>query len=286
MPHISSIISYEQKLLKLIRVFNTRSMVLFYALGRAIGGSLQLDKSFVIAVGIFITTYAFSSALNFSYDKKVDKLNKRDNPLIKDKQILLISRSVLFLSPFFALVFALVGAKQLDIFTAIILLFLGILYSHPAIRLSYHPFGKLFSMALNYSIIPALYGFSQGREPYENVFVLLAICLFYVSWIPYSDIKDIGGDKKAGKRTLAVVLGVRGVILFSIVGTLIALVSLYLIHSFGAYVQGIIITVFISFLALEVYAYFRPSILLEQKYREIGGYAMLLFLVVLVFSFI
>ncbi len=206
-----------------IRVYNTRSMILFYLLGRRLGGKLIFDYDLLVVVIIFIIVYAHASIINFIYDRDIDRKNKKYNPIqnssVNSKVLSGLSR----FAPAAGIVICFFATDKIAALAGCLILFvLSYLYSHPRWRWSHNPWGKLGIMTVFYLVVPAAMGL--GKINPASLMIVLPLIVYYASFFLYSDITDIEGDRFFGKRTFAVVLGVRRLLWVStLLGTVAAI---------------------------------------------------------------
>lgn len=162
------------------------------------------------------------------------------------------------------------------------LLLLAFTYSNKPFQFSYNPVIKLLSMSLTYAYIPLLIGVGNNFSSTTNVFGFLVAGLYTV-YLPYSDIKDIKGDLKYGKRTIANTLGLHK--------TLILCTSLSLMVSIAlmVYMSKMVTWPYLAMLLLcllaliQIVACVYPRLVLYKKVQIFSGTIMLLFLISVLF---
>lgn len=283
-PILLSITSLHQLIIT-FRVHNTRSMILFYLLGVKLSTQpFHLPDILFISLS-FIFSYAFASILNFHRDRLIDALNQRSVPAIFKS---LSSGELQYLSigtVMCALILMLPTQSPLYNLVAITFhLILSYAYSHPLFPLSFHPLGKSVSMWAGYLLIPGLIGLGSNPS-FTQLHIIFWISFYYASWQLFNDIKDIKGDKKFGKNTLAVILGARKLTALSL---LIGLLSLHFFHGLMQFPN----TLFSKFLTLnylilltfQIIVIFYPSFIHQKNNRQFAGYLLLTSLLLLILS--
>jgi len=281
---IFSEISYKSHLLvRLLRSYNTRGMILFYLLGRILAGNFKTDTDLFLVPIIFICTYGIVSLFNYDADRREDKINKRRNPLENKLSKKFINKLITILVIFVATLLTFVNHKLGISIASVSIIITGFLYSHKKIQLSHRPLTKIVLMMSGYTFIPGILGLSNNRIDKLNLFLIFSLSLIYASFLIYSDVKDITGDKKVGKITLAVLLGykklcVLGFVL-ALLGTIPALYLLRLNENFQ-----IIASFFSIPILLQTFIIINCEAILKRKVRVVGSYIVLLFFVGLVLS--
>jgi 4-hydroxybenzoate polyprenyltransferase len=272
----------ERKYISTFRVFNTRSMILFYLVGLKINGDFYWSTEILKITIIFILTYASASTINFIYDTEIDKQNKRYNPLFElhiNKQRFWFITVCLWTTTL--CISAITNNPLPSLGGAAVLLILGVIYSAPPFKLSHRPLLKLISMAITYSYIPILMGIGLSGTAHADIALLVAS--FYVACLPYSDVKDIEGDRAHNKITLAVLLGARRLsILCTVVSFGLYLTILVNRNSlFPLHIVSHLL--FISIILAQVVALIVPKLLFKKKIQQGFGYITLFWLLSLIF---
>lgn len=268
-----------------IRVYNTRSMILFYLLGRALVHNLVFDKELIFMPIIFILAYAYASILNFEHDYEIDAYNKKNsNPFIGHTITYKTLRLVYICLISCAILFSLLTKNPLLTSITISTFFLlSYIYSAPRFRVSFHPLGKIAVMITFYIAIPTVIGLN-GILTSDILKIVLPLSLYYSSFLLYSDIKDREGDKKYGKRTLAVVLGIQPILWFSAVLGICSAIMLLLVLNLSGYLYIFARVLIFTPALLQIIAARNPTLVLTQKYAPLTGYlliAIVIFLILL-----
>ena len=266
--------------LLIFRVYNTRSMILFYLVGVSLGDGIRLSRDLFLVPLIFLCTYSFASILNFQADQEIDRINKRTNPFLNKQVNTYFDRSALFILPAGAIALSLYTNSWLSTFLgSVFLLVLSYGYSHSSLRWSHHPLLKIIAMALNYAIVPALIGLGMQNVTIRTFIILVSLSVFYTSWLLYSDMKDIRGDQKFNKRTFAVLLGKKklatwcwGIGLMSFLFVMAILMRTYSIHRVTIIVG--ILTIGLQFIAMV-----NIRLLENKRLRILGSYIVYIFLI-------
>ena len=262
-----------KKYLSLYRLYNTRIMVIFYILGLKISHRPIFNLNTIIIWLVFICSYSYASSLNFLYDTKTDKINKRENIFLKYKidlfKIKKLSGAILITG------FVLCFFTASPLYTQIIYITLvisGYLYSYPVFKLSHKAFYKLFLMTLNYCFLPGLLGIIQNFTKY-SLYTILTFSLFYSSWLLYTDVKDIKGDKKVGKNTFAVILGLKKLTMLS---ATISISAVFIVSYLLIINDTKILIILYSAVLVQGALIIKRNWLTNKIYKNIVGYYLLL----------
>jgi len=220
----------QRTILQLMRIYNIRNSILVYLLTRSLSGNLKWDLGIIIYSGLLILLYGWSSIRNYELDIQTDKINKRINPIslhIFSPSQLNNLKTTIYILVVLLTVIGMVSYGINVLFFSASLWFLGWAYSHPKWKLSYYPVAKLVSMLLAYVVIPGLVGLYSGKVTGDNLIIFGSLILMAASWFVYSDIKDIKGDLKVGKKTLANTLGVKKLTRLGLMAGLMSVVILW-----------------------------------------------------------
>ncbi len=202
---------YFRELLRDSRLLRIAHYEIMFFLGIALGPGLAVTAEnvfhlFFIPVSIAFALL-FSVVTNNIADHEIDMVSNRGRPhvkkTIKDRHYLRLGWAFLVL----ALVFAGFSGPQTLFF---IVLFTGnyFLYSMPPLRLKRVTFFSKIFISLN-SLVLVILGFVfAGGSPgsFPPVIALIILTAFTAA-TNFIDIKDYRGDKRAGIKTLPVVLG-------------------------------------------------------------------------------
>ncbi len=269
-----NLLKKEKTIIDSLRIYNTRPMILFYLIGlKASHQDIFTFNSLKVWI-VFILAYASASLINFLQDTLIDEKNKKYNPTDRNANVKYIKIMAVILS-IVALGISMTADNSVAItLTTGILLLLGLAYSLPPIRLSYHPLGKLVSMSLAYAFLPALAGINFDYHN-ESFYQLMMLCLFYSSFIPYSDVKDIEGDGHYGKRTLAVLLGPQKLSIMCLVASTSAAVLIALqIPQFSLSIALILIGL-VALTLIQLLSIFKKKLIQERQLHHISGFILL-----------
>lgn len=266
------------------RVFNTRSMILFYLVGLKLSEIPLFTSETAIVVVIFVLTYAYASIINFLEDKEIDKRNQKTNPFMQSTPFTKRLLGIAYVCAFFSILLSMFSSNKLvNIAGTLAILGLGYIYSKPPLKLSFHPLGKLLSMGLTYAYVPAFMGLMTGPGSNHSPILLFLLCSLHVSWLPYSDIKDMVGDKEYGKRTLAIHLGLKKLLLVCASASSICIISLIPFLPKGTGALYALLCLYSLALAVQFYFVFNQKTVHIRRLQIFGGYlilaSLLLFLI-------
>lgn len=244
-----------------------KSRTLVYAFALATMGTFLISSGvkvpdFLVLARLTISVYFLALATylyNDLTDYDVDKVNSRDNNYSSKRTNY---RQILYSTiGFFVLSISL--AFSINVQTGIAALaFLGlaIVYSHPKIHLKDMFVIKTVVTATGGFIAALMGALAVQNVSYVGISASLMFFLMYFINGPLGDMGDISGDKKGGRRTIPIVLGVQktfGVIFASVVAMAAILVANY--YFFGLNVLGLSLG-----LAICVYVGFRIKKLFPQ----------------------
>ena len=242
----------ESNVAKFIHLFSiffliVKSRTLVYAFALAAMGMFLISSGlkipdFLVLVRLVSSVYLLALATylyNDLTDYEVDKVNNPDakysSKKANYKQILYSTIGFFLISIFLAF--------SINMQTGVgSLAFLGlaILYSHPRIQLKKIFVVKTLVTAAGGFIASLLGSLAVGSISYVGILASLIFFLMYFINGPLGDIGDITGDRKVGRRTIPVVLGIRKT--FGVIFGAISLISLILVvnyYFFGLYVIGL-----------------------------------------------
>ena len=208
---------YFKLIIRDIRPFRLLHFELMFLLGFIIGlnkfGTFVLDSanifSFIFIPAGIAFAWLYSVITNNIVDYDIDKISNNNRPLIKSKinkiAYYKLSWIILFIALFYPLM---VSFKAFFM----VLLFVGnyFLYSMPPLRLKRIPLFSKMIIAFN-SLILVMLGFiiSTGKLEEFPAILIAFFLIFFTIAINFIDIKDYEGDKKAGIKTLPVILGLK-----------------------------------------------------------------------------
>ena len=237
------------KIIKAFSIFFSiiKSRILVYAFALAALGTFLISSDakipdFLVLVRLIPSVFFLALATylyNDLTDYEVDKVNSRDTNYSSKKtnytQILYSTIS------FFAV--SILLAFSINVQTGVgSLAFLGlaIVYSHPKIHLKKIFLVKTIVTATGGFIASLMGALAVQNISYVGIFASFIFFLMYFINGPLGDIGDITGDRKGGRRTIPIVLGIKktfGVIFGAISSMAIILVTNY--YFFGIHVVGL-----------------------------------------------
>ncbi|HLR70657.1 MAG TPA: 1,4-dihydroxy-2-naphthoate polyprenyltransferase [Pseudogracilibacillus sp.] len=92
---------------------------------------------------------------------------------------------------------------------------IGYLYTGGPIPIAYTPFGELFSGFLMGTVIIAISYYIQTLMiTKEIIFVSIPVAIFIGAIMLSNNIRDLDGDKKSGRKTIAILIGRKNAIVF------------------------------------------------------------------------
>lgn len=264
-----------KEILLTFRFFNTRSMILFYLLGLKSADLPLFTFNSLLMLMVFFSLYGYLSLTNYIFDRKVDLINRSKNPinsgLLTELQSIVLS--VIFV--IIATILAGLTGNIINILFVFSLVFIGYFYSCPPWRWSQVGIPKFLMMLIVYTILPFLTAILPVAINLNAVIFLIFLSFFYGSFMLYSDVKDMAGDKKEGKNTLAVTLGISGLALLSLTLSSLSFVGVVWISLRTASYPIIAVLMLLILNLLQQIVFRKPLLLLEVRIRHIGGYFLL-----------
>jgi geranylgeranylglycerol-phosphate geranylgeranyltransferase len=220
----------------LYSIIKSRTLVYGFALatiGTFLISSDTKVPDFLVLIRLIPSVYFLALATylyNDLTDYEVDKVNGRDTNLSLKK----INYKKILYSTIGFFVISILLAFSINIQTGIgslAFLVLGIAYSHPRIQLK-----KIFLVK---TIVTAFGGFiaslmgALAVQSISHIGISASIILFLMYFIngPLGDIGDMNGDKKVGRRTIPIVLGMKKT--FGIIFGAISLMVIILIVNYS-----------------------------------------------------
>ncbi len=166
--------------------------------------------------------------LNQIYDVEGDKLNRKNLPLALGFVSPAMAWIITISSFVAALIVAVFYSLPAAIFTVVGIL-LGISYSLPPLKLKDRGYYALLANAVGHGAIMYLIGYLFAMNANENLswqwWTLLRTLPYAVAFAAvyiFTTVPDEAGDKKVGKRTIAVILGERKAMFFGTLGVFLA----------------------------------------------------------------
>ena len=244
-----------------------KSRTLVYAFVLATVGTFLISSGtktpdFLVLARLTISVYFLALATylyNDLTDYDVDKVNSRDNNYSSKKTNY---RQILYSTiGFFVLSISLAFSINVQTgIAALVFLGLAIVYSHPKIHLKDMFVIKTVVTAAGGFIAALMGALAVQNISYVGISASLMFFLMYCINGPLGDLGDISGDRKGGRRTIPIVLGVPktfGVIFASVAAMAAILVANY--YFFGLNVLGLLLG-----LAICAHVGFRIKKLLPQ----------------------
>ncbi len=133
-------------------------------------------------------------------------------------------------------------------------------------------------MIVIYLVIPSVIGLN-AKLSIQHFTVVLPLFIYYGSFLLYSDIKDMKGDEKYGKRTIAVVLGLHKLLWLSAsLGVSGSIVLAFILIQIMPDIHLFAFVVCIPAI-LQIYVAVNPHIVLDKRYASIIGYLLMTLLI-------
>jgi geranylgeranylglycerol-phosphate geranylgeranyltransferase len=189
-------------------------------------------SSFLIIIGMYV--------LNDLIDANLDKNNGKKRPipagLVTRKQAIIFT----VLTNSIGLILTIGTANQVSMIISGLLVTIGLFYSAPGVALKDKFLLKTLSIAFAMILCFALgasnmiYSNQLYRDANSIIIVLyIAIMLGSMVFItsPFNDIGDTDGDKKAGRKTIPIALGIRNTIKFAILVSVSMMIISWLVYS-------------------------------------------------------
>lgn len=230
----------------ILKLIKSRTIVYGFALA-SIGTFLittgfHLPDFFVL--GRLATSVYFLALATYLYndltDYEVDKINKRDNAYSSQKtqynQILYAT--IGFFAASILMAFSINFATGMG---SLFFLGLAIAYSHPKINLKSIFVVKTLVTAAGGVIASMMGSLAANNLSYIGIASSLIVFLIYFINGPLNDIRDIEGDKKGGRRTIPIVIGIKTS--FSLITVSVLAISAILLicnYIFGIHIIGTI----------------------------------------------
>lgn len=210
---------YFMEIIKDIRPFRLLHFELMFILGIILAKifsplSLQLPTNalFYLNGGVIMISilfaWLFSVTTNNLVDYKIDKITNKKRPYVSGAIPSTHYKKIALIFFLLALAYALIAGS---IILFLIMLFIGnyFFYSMPPLRLKRIIFFSKLLISLN-SLILVILGYFFVTKTFDlPVNIVFFFLVFLTASINFIDIKDYKGDKKAGIKTLPVILGLK-----------------------------------------------------------------------------
>lgn len=214
--------------------------------------SVALIMQLVALTLVFKGVYVFNQLFDIESDRINDKLHFLPRGIISVKTAW-IYYSILTLA---GLVVALTVSKETFFITAAITV-LGVLYSVPGIRLKDRAVSGLLANSIAYGLLVPMTLIPDRLihpEGLSTIPYFLAIATGYV----LTTIPDREGDAVSGKRTIAVIIGIKGSLILALLLGIATLVSSYLTANQEMQIVAVVTTLLIIGLLIH----YRPGLML------------------------
>ncbi len=264
--------------IKIIRPLNDAMIGFSVIVGSFIASGRQLPDLYSLLFGFLTGFFISASAMVFNdiIDLEIDKINNPNRPLPSGKIKLRNAYIMFYIISVIGLLFS--------IFTGLITFLIAIISYFVAYF--YNKYGKksgfIGNIMVAYSMgIPLLYGAAMISKLNFNIMIYwLMIFLSGIAREITKGIADIEGDRKAGVKTIAVVLGNRKAAIAAFIFYAIA-VSLSPIPVILNRVYPLIYLIPISivdiiFLSVSIITIIKPTKQISTKNKNISLFAMLL----------
>lgn len=253
-----------------------KSRTLVYAFALAAMGTFFISSGvkipdFLVLLRLTVSVYFLALATylyNDLTDYDVDKVNSRDTNYSSKKT----NYNQILYSTIGFFVVSILLAFSINVQTGLgSLTFLGlaIVYSHPRIQLKKMFVVKTIVTAAGGFIASLMGALAVQSVSYVGISASLIFFLMYFINGPLGDIGDISGDRKGGRRTIPIVLGVKktfGVIFGSLSSMALILLTNY--YFFGlpmvGLVLGLAICIFIAFRIKKLFLQYENKKKLNQ----------------------
>ncbi len=168
-----------------------------------------------MAVGASYLVALAAYSYNDVVDLNVDRINASDRPLVSGR----VTRKEVITLVWILNGSALAIAAMINAYTAaiaLILILMGIVYSHPKTHYKdIFPLKTLLT-ATGAALVSLMGGLAVGNLSMYVIYAALIFFAFESILAPLGDIHDVKGDRAAGRRTLPIVLGLKPTIVMMI----------------------------------------------------------------------
>lgn len=211
--------------IELVRPFTLLAPVIGGTSAALMGASLHNFAAFNIRDLVYgVSTLALvnmaSNALNASYDVGIDRINKPGRPIPSNR----ITRDEARTLAFFLYIFT--AWRVANMFNptyglmVVILILITIAYSMPPLRLKRRAWLNNISIAMARGLFGFVAGWAIFHDPLVPFnptpwFIGAILCIFLIGATTSKDFTDVDGDRKFRMRTLPVVYGMRGAVIFT-----------------------------------------------------------------------
>ncbi len=188
-----------------------------------VGGTLSIDQTILIFL-TFLTAYLGGAIVNDIFDTDVDRVNMPYRPIMQGRVTLKEASIVSAILHILSLTIAYITDIKLFGFTVLFLL-LSLGYSMPPIYFVRRGALAQISLALITSVIPIYAGASIAAGtielPTSVILQILTFSALFAFIFLLKDFKDLEGDSKGNKRTVALIMGPELTKKITVVGTAI-----------------------------------------------------------------
>tara|TARA_Y100000034_G_C6889291_1_gene408840 strand:- start:50 stop:2443 length:2394 start_codon:yes stop_codon:yes gene_type:complete len=208
---------YFIELLKDIRFSRVAHYVLMFFLGIIIAGIVtktpfQLTQEILFSILLIIIAIIYSALFsiitNNITDYKIDKISNKKRPSVTKAIPLNDYKKLSWIFLILAFIYS-IAAGFVALFLITLIIGNFYLYSMPPLRLKRIPFLSKLALSLN-SLIMVVLGYYLITGTFELPILIVAFFLIFITAaFNFIDLKDYEGDKKAGIKTIPVLLGLK-----------------------------------------------------------------------------
>jgi len=251
---------WSQKILWFIKLCRLRFLIyspIMYSIGVSIARNEEKSIDFYLfGIGLIFVwnTHVMTHFFNEFYDYQADCNNKNPSPwtggsrvLVQKKLSLEVSKLWGYFSCFLSFLILLKIAPNISNFCiGILIIFFGIYYSAPPLKLEYRGLGELV-VALVLNILVPLWAYSLYSDNFFNkyVFLLIPISVIEYARMMVMNMPDRESDEVSGKKTLIVRIGLRKAVNVYIILNSLSYVSF--LFFFGFIQNNILLTIYLTF---------------------------------------
>lgn len=173
-----------------------------------------------------LATYVYNDLTDF----EVDKINRKPKPTSIEKMTK--NQLSIIVSMMFAISF--LAAATINItFLCISISYsvLGFVYSHPKFKLKEKFLLKTLATAAGAGLLSLLGGIAVENVASPIIYTTISFFAFYFILSPLGDIGDIEGDRKVGRRTFPIVIGVKSTLLIMLSIPILILIMTSVSHN-------------------------------------------------------
>lgn len=233
-------------------------------------------KSLIAMLAIAMSVYIYNDILDIELDKisaKAGNPQHINRPLVTgrasklDAKIFVLVQTVIGLGLSFFINFQF-------FFLLALYLMLGILYSTPPIHLKDRFLLKQLTVAIGQAISCLAGGAAVGVISKQVIYLAALFFTLTFGVVPITDLRDMYGDKKMGRKTLPVVMGPKATIKITVATIVVTLFVSVLGYSWLGFNFAFVILMFASLLMMllsifKIYKNLNNSIFIENIIRQV-----------------